>query len=165
MQINFPFVLLALAAFISAPMAHARLGETPEQCRERYGEPKIWAPDKPGPNTVFVFRGILVGLEFLPDSAGQLRVSGLCYRRIDPDTSLTLPLAPREIVALLQVNGAADWPENAESAHHPYSWISAAGDIAAYLPGDNLLLIETAANIAARESRLTASTQESFSGF
>lgn len=157
-------IVATVATFIAAATAHARLGETPEECMARYGAPIKADPAAPGPNTVWVFRGVYIAAAFLADPAGQLRVSAISYMRQDPATGQPQDLPAAEITALLQINGADTWPETpGAGSGAATSWTSPEGSIARYV--GKLLVISTRAQLDAYERTPQQARETTLSGF
>lgn len=96
-----PMVLLLAALFMVAP-AYARLGETPEQCDERYGSKYtetagqgFWAAERQ-----YEKGGIKITIRFLKDQAGARKVEYIEYKPLNT-TSNRLTEAKTE--GLLQI--------------------------------------------------------------
>ena len=108
-----PFVaLVSLCAFLLCATAHARLGDTREQCEERYGA--FLKHDLQLDTALYKHAGWLIDITYVGDIAG--RVS---YRREAPP----LPLSEDVCKAILERNGTLALWKKVDASH----WIRTDG--------------------------------------
>ena len=116
--------------FALASIASARLGETVEQCRARYGHEK-----EANQNTLaFLKNGMIVGIEFHNFRAAKI----VFTHENDATPLLTMP----EVRALLDANrGPSTWHDNLATAL-PFTWQTLDGKRTASFSGNTLVLTD-----------------------
>ncbi len=117
------FLLLAVSFGSLTLNAEARLGETLEQCKARYGEPVR----EMGGAYAFKKSGLLVVAEFYEGKA-----SGILYQSTTLDTSgRTVALSDGEIEALLKAEGGDQEWEKVGADSEQAIWRTSGGAVAA----------------------------------
>lgn len=109
MRMTFVFLALVAALSLAVREAAARLGETVEQCNQRYGPPRASSSLSPilagAPNRQYNYQGWRISAAFLRGQAAKLRYSKLNSGKIEED----------EFQAILRGNaGGGSW--SAQSA-------------------------------------------------
>ena len=132
-------LILSLLAGLAC-QASARLGETPEQCKARYGEP-IAPPDKEKQQLVYRKAGITLIIKFWKGTA-QYLIIGKSERDV-LDQPVAMTEAEQETIAKANAGGQA-LKKGSEGGILDRSWETEDGSrIAVYYTGENLLVIST----------------------
>jgi len=112
---NFNLFLLVFYIFLST--SHARLGETLDQLKERYGEP-VWRS-----NDRYNFKkaGYLLSFCFNKDKAYTVFISR------DPDKKWLSQMSQEEVMAILGVfkptGEKGEWASRYEPGYYFYDWV------------------------------------------
>jgi hypothetical protein len=148
----------------------ARLGETPEQCEERYGSPSITKKEPEGflPGvTLAVYQkaGLAISVIFYKGTAGFVFFEKSEKNALGNAKELSLP----EIEALLKANGGGKkWRVALPTIRGPLgnAWELDDGSATAeYVDGPNRLAVQTAEYLAAERARRRAKDEENLNGF
>ncbi len=151
--------LLLLAAF--AMPAQARIGETLQECLERYGP--IRNIDEKAGLTYFHKSGFTVAIHFHEDHADSVD-----YIRTGEDQKGTpYPLTPAEIQVFLSVNGKElEWLEAPRSTRLVQIWETNDGKILAqYDSRQHILTVITKAATEHTDAAAEAEAKQSLQGF
>jgi hypothetical protein len=147
---------ILLITSILTTAASARIGETLEQCRTRYGaEVKSSASTATG-YSFFSKNGFLISIQFTDGKAAMLT-----FRKTTPGEAIT----PAQLDALLASNaGGSKWQADAKSTFP--SWQTEDRKVLAlYLEKSGMLTIITAAQTAKNKAQTEASEKEQVKGF
>ncbi len=133
-------ILAFLVLFITSA-AQARLGETFEQCVERYGTPV--ARDEAAGLAEFQKGNFKITLHFFDGKSDT----------IDYKSTRPLNLEPDEIAAILKLYG--EWKEGLDNIlfHQGRTWTQASGTVAMYRPTDFRITLYTKGYIDRKEAK------------
>ena len=135
--------LLAVAVAIAClSTADARIGETLEQCIQRYGEP--FAPVKPGEKVGFI-KGEFFLLISLYDGKADLIVFAKMGGGVPSAKTPPQPMTDSEISKLLEANSHGVAWTSTESIRPNRSWTTTDHRLMAYYAGNGLVIATSAA--------------------
>ncbi len=147
MKHSIPSIIIGLFVLISP--ASGRIGETPQQCEQRYGKPVKLK----GASMDFKKGGWLLFIKFYEGKADQV-----IYRKVEQNVlGMGEYISDNEFEQMLGLNGyGKDWKKVNEISMNR-AWQTEDGEFyAQYKTMDHLLMIVTKGNIA----RYTAATKE-----
>lgn len=150
--------VLAAALILAAVSATARIGETPDECRARYGEP---VDNKPG-SAIYVKNGIIICAEF---HAGKTDL--ILYVKEKTDIlGASEAFSDVEISTLLKSNGGGEkWERQAAETMHP-EWATETGSIRARLDTlKNQLMVATSACLDRKAKEAAEAEKSNLGGF
>jgi hypothetical protein len=152
-------VILVLALFV-AREATARIGETPEQCRARYGEPTKVEKDK----NMLLFQkgGVLIIVNFYDGKADMIS-----FRKAKQNIlGMAEEFSDNEIQNLLKANGGTrEWKQR-EIISMNKEWQTEDGEFLAHLRAmDNIMIIATKAHLAREVAKKKAKEDKNMDGF
>lgn len=155
MNIKLPFVTLVLA--ILSVTAYARVGETTEQCRARYGEP-ISSSEK---GTLYKKSGLLIVATFYE---GKCDLIG--YRKVEENSlGKAIKLTENEINLLLKSNSQSEWKKQ-NNLSMSSQWQTEDGTLFAnYDIFENTLGVMSAEYLARQKAEREAKEKDSLKGF
>jgi hypothetical protein len=151
MTMCYRVIICVLLAITSAT---ARIGESPSQCKSRYGDPI--AVDQANNRASYHFNGIHITAYFLRD-----RVQRIVYSKTPTGRSADrLPLSEEELTAFLRASSIAPWTPGGETEDGLPTFAS--GDLLAVYNPEKLSLI-----IATKEwiDHVAAQEKDRLSGF
>ena len=126
-------ILLFLISIVASP-AFARLGDTPQQCQERYGAPR----QTQAPLTYYQKSGFVIMASFYDG-----KVDCIGFRKVEENIiKKSIAISDNEIEQLLKVNaGPATWKKR-DVISMNREWKTEDGGLSAiYTPIDNWLVI------------------------
>jgi hypothetical protein len=156
-QLGTAYLILSLLAVTPAL---ARIGETPEQCKARYGDPSKIIKEKK--TMVFQKSGVLVIVEFFNGKADTIG-----FRKLEQNVlGMSLEFSDNEIQNLLKANsGGKEWKMRQIISINK-AWTTEDGELIAHLEAmDNHLMIATRDNLDRRASEKKAREDKSLGGF
>lgn len=151
--------LLLLSMLIASTPALARIGETPEQCQARYGEPVKKLSNN---RSLFQKNGILIIAEFYEGKADLLT-----FRKVDQNIiGIPADFSDNEIAGLLKANGGEKAWKKVESLSLDSQWqTDDSALIANYASVDKLLFIVTKNHMAHSEENKKKKEDKNLSEF
>jgi hypothetical protein len=153
-------LFLALSLLVSAFSAEARIGETLEQCKARYGP--VSAHEQGSDLYVFEKNGFMVAITFFQGNA-----DGLIFKKAET-TALGTPkeMSENEIQNFCAANaGSSEWRKSETSSMNKM-WATIDGTrFAIYQPFDNRLMIVTKEFLARQAAENAAKENKAQEGF
>jgi hypothetical protein len=152
------YAMLLLVVLMSATLANARIGETLEQCRARYGKEIRQANGCFG----FIKAGFFIMVQFYDGKADSI-----VFRKVEQNIlDIPVEISPNEIQNLLkQTGGGQAWKETNEIIIGS-SWATEDGKVlAGYTAMDRVLFVFTLDNSLRRLAAKKAKEDKKLEGF
>jgi len=151
-------IAAATIIMLTASAALARIGESPDECRARYGEP---VDSKPG-SAIYVKNGVIICAEFHAGKADLI----LYVKEKTDALGTSAAFSDTEILTLLKSNaGGQEWQSLAAENLHP-EWATKNGSIKARLDtSKNQLMVATRACLDRKAKEKAEAEKSNLGGF